>query len=83
MEIAAIVSVASGVYELAKLAIQAGKDAGPFFQLLVDKIGGKDPAEITQEQLDELAAESERLADELMLPLEAEEEEPVDEEPTG
>ena len=63
----AIISVISTVIQVAQAAIQAGKDAAPFINALRQTLGGT--GEITQEQLDALEAQIDKLSDELDVPL--------------
>lgn len=66
---AAIVAGLQGVVQLANLAVQAGKDASPFIDMIGRFIGGKRAGEVTQADLAKMAEESEKLADEFMLPI--------------
>lgn len=68
--IAILGAVNTGI-KLLDLAIQAGKDIGPVVALMKKTFVDKD--EVTQEELDAFAAESDRLSDELMAPLPNEE----------
>lgn len=64
--IATILGYINTAIALANAAIAAGRDAGPIVAA-IKKLFGKE--EITQADLDELAAETDRLSAELQLPL--------------
>jgi hypothetical protein len=66
MSLASIVGTIGTVISVAQAAIQAGKDAAPFLAALKNYFSKDEP---TQEDLDALAAETDRLSAELQLPL--------------
>lgn len=55
--------------QLGTLAVQAGRDATPFFNLIAQTIGKKEASDVTQADLDAMAKRSEEIADQLMLPI--------------
>ncbi len=62
----AIIGAIQTAISVAQAAIAAGKEVGPFITALKRFFSGE---EITQEDLDTLAAETDRLSAELQLPL--------------
>lgn len=75
MNAIAILAAVNSAITIANAAIKAGQDAAPFIQAIYDNITGKGD-DVTQEDLDALAAQVDALYAELQLPL------PTIDEPT-
>lgn len=72
MNLALILGVIGTAIQVAKQAVEIGKDAGPLIAA-ARRLLGKDTSDVTQEDLDALVVLSDALSEELMAPLPPEE----------
>lgn len=71
MDPLAILSIITTGIKVAQLAIDAGKSAAPIVTAIYDRITSKPVADVTQADLDAVAAISDQMTATLMRPLDA------------
>jgi ATP-dependent 26S proteasome regulatory subunit len=61
----------STAIEVVQKLINAGKDAAPLITTIFNRITNKKPADVTQDDLDAVAAKSDQMTADIMRPLDA------------